>query len=73
MLIHINNQDLHRVANIDNGINAADVATAQLADVAKPIATGQNLNEGTKFLGTADDTIIDFADLDSRGASLDRP
>ena len=72
MLVNIDDKYLHRIANVDDTVDAADVATAEFADMAKSITPGKDFDERTEFFDAADRTVVDLADLDSRGTGFHR-
>lgn len=71
MIINADTENFHFVANLADVRNVIDEATGQFANVAKSVAARKDFDKRTEFLGAADDSIVDLADLDSRCASFD--
>ena len=70
MVIDIDYDYFHRVADFANVIDAGNITARQFADVAQAIATWKDLDEGTKVTHAADDAVIDATDLSGSGASF---
>jgi hypothetical protein len=70
-VIDVDDLNLHLIAHLADVINTANVAAGEFADVAQPIASGQDFDERAEVLNAADSTDVNLADLNGSGGQFD--
>jgi hypothetical protein len=70
MIVNVDNQHLHRVANSADGIDTRYISAGQFADMAQTIFAWKDLDKGTEITNAGNNTVIDLADLNGGRASF---
>ena len=71
MVIDIDDQNLHRISDAADRIDARDVTAGQFAYVAQTVFTGEDLDKSAEVTDARNDSVVDLADLNRCGAGFD--